>query len=109
MLRCLPILLAVILLGLAGCAVSPPPAAPPAAALRATIVAVRPVAPAADGPLLALLGAPSGAVVPVQAREFILRTEDGHILSIVQDDDGLLRAGQAVSVVAGARARLSGS
>ncbi|MGA3399795.1 MAG: hypothetical protein ABSC95_11290 [Acetobacteraceae bacterium] len=101
------------LLLLAGCATLPEPpvakaqAAPPAG-MHGTILAMRPVPAASPGParlLLSSLGT-QGAFVAGHVFEFIVRTEGGTMISIVQPDAIGLHPGERVSIVQGAETRI---
>ncbi len=92
------------LLLLSGCAGQAPP---PAVALAASSAAVRGVVveerPALTGgaaaAILAALRVPAAADQPVAAAqdvEFIVRTDDGRTLSVVQPNRAALRAGEPV-------------
>ncbi len=103
------------LLMLAGCAMhteQPTPtvqAAPtPPAGVSGTILAMRPVPTEAPGPtriLLSSLGGP-GANSDAHVYEFIVRTQSGTTLSIVQPQTGDLRPGEHVSILSGAETRI---
>lgn len=111
------------LLVLAGCAArtEPPPApkaqaapvpkaqaAPVPAGVPGVILAMRPVAPENPEPahiLLAGLGTPD-AFAHGQVFEFIVRTDSGAMISIVQPRTGGLHAGEHVSILRGAETRI---
>lgn len=94
-------------LALAGCA-APAPRIVSAGAgtvatgqLRATILEIRPVPPAApqgSGAVLAALGASGSGGATAGESEVILRTDGGAVLSIVQADTVGLAAGERVVV-----------
>ncbi len=102
-----------LLLLLAGCATHQEPAVPkaqaaPPAGLHGTILAMRPVPAEAPGParvVLANLGT-KGAVVAGQVFEFIVRTETGTTISIVQPQTNGLHPGERVSILQGAETRI---
>jgi hypothetical protein len=108
-----------VLLLLAGCAThteQPVPKAqnaPPArltapAGMRGTILAMRPVpteTPVLSRILLSGLGTPGNSARD-HVFEFIVRTETGTTISIVQPQTGNLRAGGHVSIVRGAETRI---
>jgi outer membrane lipoprotein SlyB len=92
---------------LAGCAVTTGPAisAPAALGTHTSIVAVRPVpALVGDGMAARVLGSASH---PVNLAEFIVRTDDGRTLSVVQPADAALKPGTSALLTAGARPRLT--
>ncbi len=105
------------LLLLAGCAMHPETPVEkakitlPAAPLpkpHGTILAMRPVPAEARDParvVLAGLGT-KGTIVEGQIFEFIVRTEYGTTISIVQPQSGGLHPGERVSIVQGAETRI---
>ena len=103
----------IIPLLIGGCAI-PSTAPPPVAAdsHKAVIIAVRPIAPAPA--ILAAIGTTGRAALPDPQsyssvkREFILRTEDGRVVSVVQDGADRLHLGDSVSIIGGDHARLDG-
>jgi outer membrane lipoprotein SlyB len=101
------------LLGLAGCAAhhaerdARAPAVAPAAKLGyATIVAARQSGIEGTRILAAIGLTPASAPAGRGEIEFIVRTEDGATLSVVQVDRENLRPGERVAVMSGARTRL---
>jgi outer membrane lipoprotein SlyB len=101
------------LFGLAGCAAhhavpeARAPAVAPAANLGyATIVAARQGGIEGTRILAAIGLAPGSAEVWRGEIEFIVRTEDGTTLSVVQVDRENLRPGERVALTSGARTRL---
>ena len=92
-----------------GCAPanSPKIDAQPAPSTTGEILAVRPIAPPPpDGPVRAALpvGVDSGQRASV---EFIVRTDDGSTLSIVQNNGPGFQAGDRVVILRGDRTRLA--
>jgi outer membrane lipoprotein SlyB len=99
-----------LLLLLNGC-VAPPQKAqivPPAAASRGTIVAVRPVPVGAPEPARVLLSGLAGAGPSDgdHVYEFIVRTENGAMISVVQPESAVLLPGEHVSILRGAETRI---
>jgi hypothetical protein len=99
-----------LLLLLNGCASAPSQTriVPSAAAWRGIILAVRPVTAGAAEParvLLSGLGSegPSGSD---HIFEFIVRTESGALISVVQPASTALRPGEHVSIMHGAETRI---
>lgn len=101
------------LLLLAGCATPAEPpvakaqAAPPAA-VRGTILAMRPVPAESAEPtriLLSSLGT-QGAPAAGEIFEFIVRTESGTTISVVQPRTSGLHPGEGVSILRGAETRI---
>ena len=81
---------------------------PPAPFASGRILLARPVAaPAADGPLRAVLFEEAGGAGQAAPVEFIVRTDDGLTLSIVQDNGPGFQAGDRVVILRGDRARLA--
>ena len=104
------ITLMAILASFAGCSPAAPPKAPVQSVSTATILSMREVNPrvAADVPRTSLLAA--GDEHGDDARsltEFIVRTNDGAVLSIVQSNDGGFHKGDRVVIVHGDRTRLA--
>jgi hypothetical protein len=101
------------LLVLLGCATHAEPPAGNAqvtapVSLRGTILAIRPVPVEPPGPVrvvLAGLGGP-GASADGAEFEFIVRTQIGTTISVVQPLTGGLRAGDSVSIRRGAETRI---
>lgn len=109
-----------VLSGIAGCAPGKPSASAPAppvstavATSRGKILAVHKVPPAgAQDPWRAILSPTRATLRPASAGtespvEFIVRTDDGATLSIVQPSQPGLRAGSRVIVLFGETARLA--
>lgn len=102
----------VTLAGIVGCAPANPPksAVQPTAAGTGTILSMRAVAPHAGAAPLraALLAGGSGQDDENRALvEFIVRTDDGATLSIVQSNTDGFRNGDHVIIVRGDRTRLA--
>jgi hypothetical protein len=101
------------LLLLAGCATHPEPPVPkaptaPLTGLRGTILAMRPVPAETPDParlLLSGLGTQGGSA-DSHAFEFIVRTEGGTTISIVQPQSSGLHPGERVSILRGAETRI---
>ncbi|MCB8883459.1 hypothetical protein ACELLULO517_24640 [Acidisoma cellulosilytica] len=106
---------AVPILGvLAGCAAPAPrvlstePEAAVAGRIDATIIAIRPVPPAAPqggGAVLAAMGTQNGG--GASETEIIVRTDQGNVLSVVQTDVTGLAAGARVVVLTSPRLRIA--
>ncbi len=94
---------------LAGCAAPEPVvtrAPGPAIALRASILAVRMVpASVTQGGAARLLGGTTWPSTPLS--EFIVRTEDGRLLSVVQPAEADLSVGSQALLLPGSRPRLT--
>lgn len=94
--------------GLAGCGPGSPPPPPAAPALElGTIVSVRPVLAPPAAAARILIAAPGDGATERRAFEFIIRTDDGRTLSVVQSNDANFRIGDRVALTAGARTRLA--
>lgn len=94
--------------GLAGCVPGSPAPPPSAPALElGTIVSVRPVVASPTAASRILIAAPGGGATERRAFEFIIRTDDGRTLSVVQSNDANFRTGDRVALTAGARTRLA--
>jgi hypothetical protein len=78
------------------------------AGMPGTILALRPVASATPGPARILLSSPGtpGVLADEHSFEFIVRTESGTTLSIVQPQTNGLHAGERVSILRGAETRI---
>jgi len=89
-----------------------PASAPQPAAAQAVVAAVRPLLqPAPESGAATLIRAAigptlSGAVQPATAMEFVLRRDDGRVVSVVQDNAEHLRPGDRVVLLAGDRTRI---
>jgi hypothetical protein len=97
-------------LELTTCAPANPPrmAVPPASFVAGHILLLRSVdPPSADGPLRAVLFEDASAASQGAPVEFIVRTDDGATLSVVQDNGLGFRAGERVLILRGKRARLA--
>jgi outer membrane lipoprotein SlyB len=102
-------ILALILL-LAGCASStaPQPAAPTAARSTGTIVSVRAVPPrSVDTPQVLVVETGRREEASLPMAEFIVRTDDGTTLSIVQEVQSDLHAGDRVMILRDHQTRLA--
>jgi outer membrane lipoprotein SlyB len=106
-------------LDLAGCTpASAPPANAPAQLLPQTgmeygvIASLRPVARPIGGPGTSILaavgmGGAAGAQAAVPAEtEFVIRSDDGRTLSVMQSNDQNFHAGERVALSRGARTRV---
>jgi hypothetical protein len=107
---------------LSGCTTQPHPGASkaqiaPAAGVPGIILAMRPVAAENPEPARILLsglgfsadsgaGSPGGAAGDSRVFEFIVRTQDGTTIAIVQPETGSLRPGERVSILHGAETRI---
>ena len=96
------------LLALASCAPSPAPssASAPKNPAHAIIVTVRPVLPGDTRAAALLRDSRDTTPTPAGTTEYILRTEDGGTLAVVQAADPALRPGAAVTVGRGERTTL---
>jgi hypothetical protein len=107
--------LAGVLLGVARCAAPPAtstvtsvPAEPSLpAGQRGTILALRVVPDSTGTPVQALLRRISGTTLPPGATEFIVRTDDGSTLAVVQPTDPALRRGSRVAILRGEQTQLT--
>jgi hypothetical protein len=93
-----------------GCTPAGPPSivARPATFASGRILSMRPVPPpASGGPLRAVLFAGDNVAGQGAMVEFIVRTDGGATLSIVQDNGPGFHAGDRVVIVHGDRARLA--
>jgi hypothetical protein len=97
------------LLVLAGCAqhaVRPATEAATPSPIRATVVAIRHLPTTTTGaPVLQAIG--SKPTAGAAGAEYILRTEDGRLISLVQPDDPAVKRGDQVVLVDGQRLRLA--
>jgi len=105
-------------LALAGCASPPPPSAIPQAAVvpaagvpapgvHGTILAMRPVPAKAPEPARVLLAGFAGrAPSAAELFEFIVRTESGGVIAVVQPRAPGLHAGATVRVIQGTQTRI---
>ena len=100
-------------LAIGGCAPGKPVPPPAAASARSgpgqgTIVSVRPVVAPPSAASRILIAGISGHGDAVRAvSEFIVRTDDGRTLSLVQSNEANFRQGDRVALTAGARTRLA--
>jgi outer membrane lipoprotein SlyB len=108
-----PASLPALLMLLAGCTASTPQVLPKAASapvrgIRGTILAMRPVTAEPAGPARIVLSglAVQDTVVDDHAYEFIVRTESGTTISVVQPRISDLHAGERVSILPGAETRI---
>jgi hypothetical protein len=103
-------LLAAISVVLTTCAPTTPPKTPVQTASFTTgrILLVRPIhPPATDGPLRAVLYEEESGSTQGAPAEFIVRTDEGAILSIVQENGPGFLTGDRVVILRGDRARLA--
>jgi hypothetical protein len=103
-------LFAMTAFSLTTCAPATPPktAVQPASFVMGRILLARPVsAPAADGPLRAVLFEDVSGAGQDEPVEFIVRTDDGTTLSIVQDNQPGFHAGDRVMILRDDHARLA--
>jgi hypothetical protein len=105
------ILCLITVCGATGCAAPAPPKieAAPASVPTATILSIRTVTTyASDGPLRAALPADAGPARPSSGlTEFIVRTDEGAMLSIVQANEAGFRSGDRVVILRDGTTRLA--
>jgi hypothetical protein len=84
------------------------PAPPPPAGVHGTILAMRPVPAEPRGPARILLSSLGGSDTFADGHifEFIVRTENGTTISIVQPQTDGLHTGERVSILGGAETRI---
>jgi outer membrane lipoprotein SlyB len=105
-----------VLMMLAGCAMQAEQSAPKVqaaptrpAGVAGTILAMRPVVPERPGPTRILLSSLGGTGENSDAHvfEFIVRTQSGTTLAIVQPQTGDLRPGERVSILSGTETHIN--
>jgi hypothetical protein len=91
----------------AGCATAPSTAPASTAANVAVILTARPLWQSDDAAGVVPALGRIGGKLEASATEFIVRTAEGRLISVVQPAEPALRAGQAVTVQPGQQTRLT--
>jgi outer membrane lipoprotein SlyB len=96
-------------LAVAGCAAPPPPPPPASGVAHGTILAMRPVAGLPFGEVsqvMAGLAGPLGLKTTPTLCEYIVRADDGRLMSVVQPPAPTLTPGLEVAIIRGSQTRL---